>query len=72
MLIFTCSDISAWHGAGYEPLVGILGLPGHEDAEESRHIHHHIVVSLGNVRDMATLVISPHITKARYSVSVSY
>ena len=65
VLIVTCSDISAWNGAGYEPLVAILGLPVREDAEESCHIHHYVVVSLGNVRDMATFVISPHITKRK-------
>ena len=68
MLIFTSSDISAWHGAGYEPLVDILGLSGYEDAEESRHIHHYVVISLGNVRDMATFVISPYITERKVIV----
>ena len=61
----TCSDISAWHGAGYEPLVDVLGLPGPQDGQEPRHVHHHVVVSLGHVGDMATLVISPHITRMR-------
>ena len=58
----TCSDISAWHGAGYEPLVDVPGLPVPQDGQQPRHVHHHVVVSLGHVGDMATLVISPHIT----------
>ena len=66
----TCSDISAWDGAGYEPLVDVPGLPVPQDGQQPRHVHHHVVVSLGHVGDMATFVISPHITSMRSSFEV--
>ena len=53
-------DISAGHRAGNELLVFVS--PGLESQHQLRQVELHIVVSLPNVGNCATVVVGPHIS----------